>query len=301
MAYLERSLPRRSDLGQVLPAVRSVLCLAMNYGTVGPRGYPAHRPAVALYAHYRDYHAVLGRRLQALCDWISEIGGEGTESLWYVDTGPILERDLAQRAGLGFIGKHTNLIHRRFGNWCFLAEILTTLELEPDDSETNHCGRCTLCIQACPTRAIVAPFQLDARRCLSYLTIENRGSIPVEFRVPIGDRLFGCDDCLAVCPWNRFATEARALKEERLAGVADLDPASVFELTEEQFRQQFSGTALLRTKRRGLVRNACVVVGNTRGVEVLPQLGRLSSDPDSMIAEHAAWAADRIRSRVGEV
>ncbi len=300
MAYLERSLPRRSDLEHVLPGIRSVLCLAVNYGASGSRGYPTRKPAVALYAHYRDYHAVLGKRLEALCDWISEIGGGRTQSLWYVDTGPILERDLAQRAGLGFIGKHTNLIHRRFGNWCFLAEILTTLELEPDDSETNHCGRCTMCIQACPTKAIVAPFDLDARRCISYLTIENRGPIPMEFRAPIGDRLFGCDDCLAACPWNRFATEARALQEERLAGIADLDPVSVLDLTEEQFRQRFSGTSLLRTKRKGLIRNACVVLGNTGGIEILPRLEALSSDSDPMIAEHASWAADRIRHRVRE-
>ncbi len=162
---------------------------------------------LARYTRYDDYHDVLAERLKQLAEFADQLGGPRTRSLWYVDTGPVLERDLAQRAGLGFIGKHTNLISRRLGNWIFLSEILTTLELEPDAPEKNRCGSCTRCITACPTAAITAPFQLDARRCLSYLTIELKGPIPLELRPAIGNRIYGCDDCLAVCPWNRFARE----------------------------------------------------------------------------------------------
>ena len=161
---------------------------------------------------------MLGERLKALTAFVNQLGGAETRSLWYVDTGPLLERDFAQRAGLGFIGKHTNVISRQFGNWILLAEIITTLELEPDAPEKNHCGKCTRCIAACPTNAITAPFQLDARRCISYLTIELKGAIPVELRPAIGNRIFGCDDCLAVCPWNRFAREGKLMKAARAAG-----------------------------------------------------------------------------------
>ena len=158
---------------------------------------------------------MLGERLKTLTAFVNQLGGAETRSLWYVDTGPLLERDFAQRAGLGFVGKHTNLISRKFGNWILLAEIITTLELEPDAPEKNHCGKCTRCIAACPTNAITAPFQLDARRCISYLTIELKGAIPVELRPAIGNRIFGCDDCLAVCPWNRFAREGNLMKPHR--------------------------------------------------------------------------------------
>src|SRR5204862_705590 len=201
-------------------------CLAASYGNVpgSEFGVPRPRPdqpatlnrergtipgVVARYARYADYHDVLGERLEQLTQFVNQLGGAGTRSLWYVDTGPLLERDLAQRAGLGFIGKHTNLISRRLGNWIFLAEILTTLELEPDTSETNRCGSCTRCIESCPTAAITGPFQLDARRCISYLTIELKGAIPLELRPLIENRIFGCDDCLDACPWNRFAQASR--------------------------------------------------------------------------------------------
>src|SRR6185369_15709925 len=167
---------------------------------------------VARYARYRDYHAVLGERLRRLTGFVNRLGEPATRSLWYVDTGPLLERDLAQRAGLGFIGKHTNLISRKLGNWIFLAEIITTLDLPPDLPEHNRCGTCARCLAACPTQAITAPFQLDARRCISYLTIELKGAIPVELRSAIGNRIYGCDDCLAVCPWNRFAREGQLMK-----------------------------------------------------------------------------------------
>jgi epoxyqueuosine reductase len=204
MAYLPRTAEKRCDPQQVLPAVRCVIVLAASYAHAE---IPAPPPApaagvVARYARRSDYHEVLGAPLQRLSAFVDQLGGPGTRSLAYVDTGPVLERDLAERAGAGFIGKHTNLLSRRLGNWFFLAEILTTLKLEPDPSERNHCGSCTRCLTACPTRAIVAPFELDARRCISYLTIELKGSIPEDLRPQMENHVFGCDICQDVCPWN---------------------------------------------------------------------------------------------------
>ncbi len=212
MAYLEHNAHKRMDPQQVLPGAKSMISLAAAYGETGIADAGQSAGVVARYARFADYHDVLGGRLKSLADFVNQLGGEGTRSLWYVDTGPLLERDLAQRAGLGFIGKHTNLISRRLGNWIFLAEIITTLEIAPDAPEKNRCGSCARCLAACPTEAITAPFQLDARRCISYLTIELKGAIPVELRPAIGNRIYGCDDCLAVCPWNRFAKEGAIMK-----------------------------------------------------------------------------------------
>ena len=220
MAYLARNAHKRIDPCRVLPGARSIICLAASYhrspesSGVSDQGsvlkaavdeqaqtIDSDRPThaeVARYARYADYHDILGEQLRQLTHFVNQLGGAGTRSLWYVDTGPFLERDLAQRAGLGFVGKHTNLISRRLGNWFFLAEIITTLELAPDGGETNRCGSCSRCLAACPTQAITGPFQLDARRCISYLTIELKGSIPLALRPAIGNRIYGCDDCLAV-------------------------------------------------------------------------------------------------------
>jgi epoxyqueuosine reductase len=252
---------------------------------------------IARYARFSDYHNVLGEPLKRLTEYINDLGGEGTRSLWYVDTGPLLERDLAQRAGLGFIGKHTNLISRELGNWFFLAEILTTLELDPDESEKNRCGTCTRCIAACPTRAITGPFQLDARRCISYLTIELKGSIPEELRHAIGSRVYGCDDCLTACPWNRFAQEGQLMKKHQRHDLATPDLTELLSLNEAGFKRRFAGTPMLRTKRRGLLRNACVALGNVGGTSALPALERAASDPEPLIAEHAHWAIGQIKAR----
>ena len=208
MAYLARNAHKRIDPQQVLPSAKSIISLAVAYDPQNPQSAirnPQFPGVVARYARFDDYHDIIGERLKTLTDFVNQLGGESTRSLWYVDTGPFLERDIAQRAGLGFIGKHTNLISRKLGNWIFLAEIITTLELAPDAPGKNRCGSCTRCITACPTNAITAPFHLDARRCISYLTIELKGSLPAELRPAIGNRIYGCDDCLAACPWNRFA------------------------------------------------------------------------------------------------
>jgi len=251
---------------------------------------------VARYARLDDYHEVLGGRLKQLTQFVNQLGGAETHSLWYVDTGPLLERDFAQRAGIGFIGKHTNVISRRFGNWILLAEIVTTLELEPDAPEKNHCGNCTRCIEACPTRAITAPFQLDARLCISYLTIELKGPIPVALRPAIGNRIFGCDDCLAACPWNRFAREGRLMKEHARPELTAPDLMELLQLDEAGFKSRFAGTPILRTKRRGWLRNVCVALGNTGDKSILPALEKATGDAEPLIAEHARWAMERIQA-----
>jgi epoxyqueuosine reductase len=252
---------------------------------------------IARYARFADYHDVLSEPLTALTGFVSQLGGAGTRSLWYVDTGPILERDLAQRAGIGFVGKHTNLISRSLGNWFYLAEILTTLELEPDEPERNRCGSCVRCLEACPTQAITSPFQLDARRCISYLTIELKGPIPVDLRPAVRDRIFGCDDCLAVCPWNRFAREGRLMKPHTRADLGQPGLLALLTLDELGFKQRFAGTPILRAKRRGLLRNVCVALGNVGDASALPALERAAGGPDPLIAEHARWACGEIEAR----
>ncbi|HTA94909.1 MAG TPA: tRNA epoxyqueuosine(34) reductase QueG, partial [Verrucomicrobiae bacterium] len=229
-------------------------------------------------------------------EFINQLGDQ-TRSLWYVDTGPLLERDLAQRAGIGFVGKHTNLISRKLGNWIFLAEILTTLELEPDAPEKNHCGKCSRCISTCPTSAITAPFQLDARKCISYLTIELKGSIPVEFRKAIGNRIYGCDDCLAVCPWNKFAREGKLMKSHARKDLEQPDLIELLSLDENKFKSRFAGSPILRTKRRGFLRNVCVALGNVGDESALPYLEKSTHDSEPLIAEHARWAISEIEAR----
>ena len=235
--------------------------------------------------------------MKTLTEFVNQLGGASTRSLWYVDTGPLLERDLAQRAGLGFIGKHTNLISRPLGNWIFLAEIITTLELEPDPPEKNRCGTCARCLEACPTHAIIGPFQLDARLCISYLPIELKGPIPVELRSAVGNRIYGCDDCLAVCPWNRFAREGRLMKAHAREDLQQPDLIELLALDEPGFKKRFAGTPVSRTKRRGLLRNVCVALGNVGDATALPALDRATRDPEPLVAEHARWAVGQIRSR----
>ena len=304
MEYLQRNAAKRTDPQKILAEARSIITLASSYHSPAddsaraPRSAAPHpRGVVARYARFTDYHDVLATRLKLLVEYISQLGGRTARSLWYVDTGPLLERDLAQRAGLGFIGKHTNLISRGLGNWFFLSEIITTFELAPDEPEKNRCGSCTRCLTACPTEAITAPFELDARRCISYLTIELKGSIPVELRPAIGNRIYGCDDCLAVCPWNRFAREGRLMKQHARPELAQPDLLDLLALDDEGFKRQFTGTPMLRTKRRGLLRNVCVALGNIGDATALPSLHRATQDHEPLIAEHARWAISQIAAR----
>ena len=316
MSWLERSASKRVNPQQILSGAKSIIVLAANYGTkVESRESRAGNHTqrddthpstlnsqlstglIARYARFTDYHDVLGERLKTLTQFVNRLGGAETRSLWYVDTGPLLERDLAQRAGLGFAGKHTSLISRRFGNWILVGEIVTTLELEPDAPERNYCGKCARCIEACPTRAITAPFQLDARRCISYLTIEFKGPIPVELRPAIGNRIFGCDDCLAACPWNRFAREGKLMKAHARKELAKPDLIELLQLDEARFKSCFAGTPILRTKHRGLLRNVCVALGNVGDDSALPHLQKAAKDFEPLIAEHARWAIGQIESR----
>jgi epoxyqueuosine reductase len=302
MEYLARNGAKRKNPQMVLPGARSIIVVAVSYAA-GEEGEPARvagtpTGVVARYARHADYHEVLGERLEALTCRVNELGGPGTRSLWYVDTGPLLERDLAQRAGVGFAGKHTNLISRELGNWFLLAEILTTAELPPDPAERNRCGSCVRCLAACPTQAIVAPFELDARRCISYLTIELKGSIPEALRPAIGARVFGCDDCLAVCPWNRFARLGALMSGVRRDDLGQPRLLEWLRLDDDGFRRRFQGTPMMRTKRRGVLRNVCVALGNIGDGAVLPDLERAGQDPEPLIAEHARWALERVRSRL---
>jgi epoxyqueuosine reductase len=299
MAWLERNAEKRVEPQKVLPGAKSVIALAVSYQTENPSAI-CHHPAaglVARYAQFKDYHDVLAEKLKALANFADELGGANSKSLWYVDTGPILERDLAQRAGIGFVGKHTNVISRKLGNWIFLAEILTTLELAPDAPEKNHCGSCTRCLAACPTNAITAPFQLDARKCISYLTIELKGAIPVELRPLIGNRIYGCDDCLAVCPWNKFARAGNLLKPHARRDLASPDLIEILQLDATGFKTRFADTPMLRTKRRGVLRNVCVALGNIGDAKVLPDLEKAARDSEQLIAEHARWAIAQIEVR----
>jgi epoxyqueuosine reductase len=240
MAYLQRNARKRMDPQKVLAGAHSIVSLATSYAR--DQGCPPEpqQGVIARYARLVDYHDVLGERLQQLTVYVNQLGGEGTRSLWYVDTGPLLERALAQRAGIGFVGKHTNVISRELGNFFFLSEIITALPTEPDPPEKNRCGTCTRCLAACPTGAITAPFQLDARRCISYLTIELKGPIPEALRPAIGNRIFGCDDCLAVCPWNRLAREGRLMQEFTRPDLNAADLLELLSLDETQFRLRFA-------------------------------------------------------------
>jgi epoxyqueuosine reductase len=300
MSWLGRTAAKRLDPQKVLSGAKSIICLAANYGANIPHSAlrTPNSGVIARYARFNDYHDVLAGLLKELSAFVNQLGGTGARSLWYVDTGPLLERDFAQRAGLGFIGKHTNVISRKFGNWILLAEIITTLELKPDAPEQNHCGKCTRCLAACPTNAITAPFQLDARLCISYLTIELKGAIPAELRPAMGNRIFGCDDCLAVCPWNRFAREGNLMKAHSRPELETPDLIELLQLDEAGFKSRFAGTPVLRAKRRGLLRNVCVALGNVGDATALPHLQKAAADPEPLIAEHSQWAIGQVKSRL---
>jgi epoxyqueuosine reductase len=296
MAYLERHAEARRHPSSILPEVRSVLMLGLNYHS--SRGMneanAAGRPRIATYALGDDYHDVLRAKLDALLSWVqAEV--PGVQGRGVVDTAPLLERDFARRAGLGWIGKNTMLINKRLGSFFFLGALLLNLDLEPDAPfSADHCGTCTRCLDACPTYAFVAPHQLDARRCISYLTIELRGPVAEELRPGMGEWLFGCDICQDVCPWNRKAPPGNEPALQPRVDLLALDILDILQLTEAEFRTRFRGTALWRTKRRGLVRNAAIIAGNTGERRAVPALERLLGDDDPVVAEAARWALRRL-------
>ena len=306
MGYLARpdAVDKRADPRRILPAARSVVVVGVNY-------YPAVLPeqtiapsqgCIARYAWGNDYHDILLPRLHRLKDYVEEKTGRPPISRAYVDTGPLLERALAMEAGLGFIGKNTNLIHPRLGSWLFLGELLLDLELPATTvggGGAGGCGSCTRCLDACPTGALTAPYSLDARRCISYLTIEHKGSIPRELRPLLGNHIFGCDICQEVCPWNqRFArpTNEAAFRP----GTGHIAPylLDLMNMDDEEFQRRFRRTALWRTKRRGLLRNVAIALGNWGDPVAVPVLRRALHDKELPIREHAAWALERITARV---
>ncbi len=297
MTYMARNAAKRANPALVVEGCRSVVCVALGYEPARSPERDARLGRIARYAVGEDYHRVLGEKLAALWAWIREQRREA-RGLWYVDTGPVLERAWAERAGLGWIGRHSGLLSAQRGSWFLLGELLLDLELSPDAPATHHCGTCTRCLETCPTRAIVAPHQVDARRCISYLTIELRGPIPRELRPLVGDYIFGCDICQEVCPWNRFA---RAGRESRLAAAPVLDRLSLIgllELDDAEFHGLFSTSPIRRAKRAGLLRNVCVALGNRGDAAALPALRRaLSQDPQPLVRGHAAWAIGEILCR----
>ncbi len=296
MGYLGRNLDRRADVRKVLPGARSAVCVAMDYDP--PEGHLAAsdgpRGQVARYARGDDYHDVMGTRLEALAEAVkAEI--PGCETRPYVDTGPILERDLAARAGLGWFGKHTNLIDKRRGSWFFLGEVITTAALACDTPVANHCGTCTRCLDACPTGALPEPYLLDSSRCISYLTIELKGAIPRSLRPLVGNHVFGCDVCQEVCPWNQ--------KHGRPASDSSCQPRPEVEspplrdllaLDQAAFSRRFKGSPIKRAKRRGLLRNAAVALGNVGGPADVTALATALEDLEPLVRAHAAWALGRI-------
>jgi len=298
MGWLEKTPERRCDPREVLQGCKAVICLAVNY-------YPGSSPfpegheggyRIARYAWNEDYHDWILVRLKEFDARLQTLGGT---QRYYVDTGPVLERDFASDAGLGWNGKSTVQIHKGLGAWFFLAELLTTLDIPADAPFGDHCGKCTACITACPTQAITAPRRVDARRCVSYLTIEHKGSIPEEFRVAMGDRIYGCDDCLDACPWNRFAKLSREATFHARERVFEKRLRDFLELDDEGFRGMFAKSPIKRIKRNRFVRNVCVALGNTGTAEDLPALEKAAEDEDALISEHAAWAVARIRERTG--
>ncbi len=296
MEWLSRNQDRRTDPQLVLPGAKSMIVLALNYWQGEPpttSGSQAHG-RIAHYAWGEDYHDLVEPKLKALDSWLSDRGGR---QRYYVDTGPVLERDFAAMAGVGWHGKSTMLIHPTLGTWFFLAELLTTLDFAPDEPTLDRCGRCTRCIDACPTAAILGPHQLDARRCISYLTIELKGSIPEEFRPLIGDRIYGCDDCLSACPWNRFAQASTEAAFAAKPFVHEWALRDFLGLDDEGFRTLFKKSPIKRIKRRGFLRNVCVALGNVGSDEDLPALEQAVQDREPLIAEHAQWAVTQIKSR----
>jgi epoxyqueuosine reductase len=296
MNYIARGAEKRRDPQNILSGARSIIVLALNYfqGGIVHKTRATGAGRIARYAWGDDYHQVVAAKLDKIDNFLRKFGGE---QKCYVDTGPILERDHAAQAGIGWHGKSTMLVDPKLGTWFFLAEILTTLELPPDQPAKDRCGKCTRCIEACPTGAITAPHRLDARRCISYLTIELKGPIPLALRPLIGDRIFGCDDCLAACPWNRFAQASHESAFAARRSTIAFALRDYLSLSDTGFRNLFRNSPIKRIKRRGFLRNVCVALGNVGTREDLPALERAAGEPEPLIAEHAAWAKERIQTR----
>ena len=300
MAWMAETVERRADPRKLMPEARSLVMLGLNYGPASDPLAALGRPdcgAISAYARNRDYHDVLKGKLKELAAFIvAAVRPDKADVKVFVDTAPLMEKPLAERAGLGWQGKHTNLVSREFGSWLFLGAILTDLDLPPDPPEEDHCGQCRACLDACPTSAFPAPYRLDARKCISYLTIEHKGPIPQEFRAAMGNRIYGCDDCLAVCPWNKFASAGR---EAKLAARADLDAPPLAELArldEASFRSRFAGGPIKRIGRARFVRNVMIAIGNSKDRTLGPVAAERLEDEDPLVRGAAVWALGRLVS-----
>ncbi|HEY4161489.1 MAG TPA: tRNA epoxyqueuosine(34) reductase QueG [Dongiaceae bacterium] len=299
MGWMPEKADRRGDPRVLWPEARTVIALGLNYG---PEENPLDAPPapdranISVYARHRDYHDVLKKRLKALARWIAET--HCTEVKVFVDTAPVMEKPLAEAAGIGWQGKHTNLVSRDLGSWLFLGEVFLALDLGPSEPESDHCGQCHRCLDACPTQAFPAPYQIDARRCISYLTIEHKGPIPRDLRPLIGNRIYGCDDCLAVCPWNKFARNAALPELRQRADLAAPDLASLAALDDADFRALFSGSAIKRIGRDRFIRNVLIAIGNSGGnsgdARLESAARALISDPSPVVRGAAVWAFSRL-------
>ena len=304
MEWMARDPERRKDVQRVLPGAKSIVVTALNYHVPEtPSSSPLLRGRkqegiVAKYARGQDYHKTFKDILKQLAKFVEEAGGPGTRAFIASDTSALLEKELAQRSGLAWVGKSTIALNREMGTWFLLGEVITTLELEPDNPAKNRCGTCTQCIDVCPTQAFTSPYHLDARKCIAYLTLESKTDIPEEFRKAVGNRIFGCDDCLAVCPWNRFAREARTFKKSYRQDLKALDPREAFEMSEKDFEAKFTGTSLKRLGLERLQRNAAVVLGNVGTLGDLDFVrGRLEDCRSEMVKRHLDWAVHQLEVR----
>jgi epoxyqueuosine reductase len=295
MAWMAERMAWRSDPSALWPEARSVVMLAEPYT-------PEHDPlavleqrdraAISVYAQNRDYHDLVKKRLKRVGRWL--VDEAGCEIKVFVDTAPVMEKPLAAAAGLGWQGKHTNLLSRELGNWFFLGSIFTTLDLEPDKAEAEKCGSCTACLDICPTNAFPAPYQLDARRCISYLTIEHKGPVPEELRALMGNRIYGCDDCLAVCPWNKFAVEAREIRYAARPELVAPPLRDLVALDDGAFRAMFSGSPVKRIGRNRFVRNVLYAIGNSGDAALMDAAAALTGDPAAEVADAAVWAVAQL-------
>jgi epoxyqueuosine reductase len=301
MTWMADTFERRADPRKLMFDATSVVLLGLNYGPEADPLEALSRPdtgAISVYARHRDYHDVLKGKLKELASFlIAEARTEDADVKVFVDTAPLLEKPLAQRAGLGWQGKHTNLVSREFGSWLFLGAILTNVELPPDAPESDHCGQCRACLDACPTGAFPAPYQLDARRCISYLTIEHKGPIPQEFRAAIGNRIYGCDDCLAVCPWNKFASQGRETKLRARDDLAAPPLAELARLDDASFRSRFAGGPIKRIGRARFVRNVMIAIGNAGDRALVASAVERLDDESPLVRGAAIWALAQVLSR----
>ena len=291
MGWMAANADRRADPTDLWPEVRTVIMVGQSYAPArDPLAALAHksRAAISVYAQGRDYHDVLKAKIKILAHGLADRTGEHVKV--FVDTAPLMEKPLAAAAGLGWQGKHTNLVSREHGSWLFLGAILTTAQLPPDEPEADHCGSCRKCLDVCPTNAFPKPYQLDARRCLAYLSIEHKGHIALEFRRPMGNRVFGCDDCLAVCPWNKFAAQSREQQFNARPGTDNLTLAELLALDEAAFRTRFAGTPVKRTGRDRVLRNALIAAGNSDDPQLLSDVDTHINDPNPIVRAMAAWA-----------